>query len=134
MASFHKRKTELFMALFESRLLPLRPGVAKLVTLLLLLIYAVFLTQKKKIARKWRIQSHMWWKMCYQILLGASSELQLFNCLWFSFNTTWLVLFWDIIGFQILAFWVIRIILNRLIDQALEKVAVWSISNEKAVC
>ncbi|XP_021285778.1 CBBY-like protein [Herrania umbratica] len=30
-ASLHKRKTELFMALIENRLLPLRPGVAKLV-------------------------------------------------------------------------------------------------------
>ncbi|CAI0447506.1 unnamed protein product [Linum tenue] len=30
-ASLHKRKTELFMALIEKRLLPLRPGVAKLV-------------------------------------------------------------------------------------------------------
>ncbi|KAK1556972.1 hypothetical protein Q3G72_015442 [Acer saccharum] len=28
-ASLHKRKTELFMALIEKRLLPLRPGVAK---------------------------------------------------------------------------------------------------------
>lgn len=32
-ASLHKRKTELFMALIENRLLPLRPGVAKLVPL-----------------------------------------------------------------------------------------------------
>nr|DAD30699.1 TPA_asm: hypothetical protein HUJ06_009550 [Nelumbo nucifera] len=31
-ASLHKRKTELFMALIEKKLLPLRPGVAKLVT------------------------------------------------------------------------------------------------------
>ncbi|KAH7549778.1 hypothetical protein JRO89_XS13G0081200 [Xanthoceras sorbifolium] len=30
-ASLHKRKTELFMALIEKKLLPLRPGVAKLV-------------------------------------------------------------------------------------------------------
>ncbi|KAE8658314.1 Haloacid dehalogenase-like hydrolase domain-containing protein [Hibiscus syriacus] len=30
-ASLHKRKTELFMALIENRLLPLRPGVAKLI-------------------------------------------------------------------------------------------------------
>ncbi|XP_071722025.1 CBBY-like protein [Rutidosis leptorrhynchoides] len=30
-ASLHKRKTELFMALIEKRLLPLRPGVAKLI-------------------------------------------------------------------------------------------------------
>ncbi|KAM7276896.1 hypothetical protein ACFE04_018762 [Oxalis oulophora] len=30
-ASLHKRKTELFMVLIEKRLLPLRPGVAKLV-------------------------------------------------------------------------------------------------------
>ncbi|XWS51346.1 hypothetical protein CRYUN_Cryun12cG0169300 [Craigia yunnanensis] len=30
-ASLHKRKTELFMALTENRLLPLRPGVAKLI-------------------------------------------------------------------------------------------------------
>lgn len=28
-ASLHKRKTELFMALIEKKLLPLRPGVAK---------------------------------------------------------------------------------------------------------
>lgn len=28
-ASLHKRKTELFMALIEKQLLPLRPGVAK---------------------------------------------------------------------------------------------------------
>ncbi|KAH1031194.1 hypothetical protein J1N35_043368 [Gossypium stocksii] len=40
-ASLHKQKTELFMALIENRLLPLRPGVAKLVPLLLLLIHAV---------------------------------------------------------------------------------------------
>lgn len=32
-ASLHKRKTELFMALIEKKLLPLRPGVAKLVTI-----------------------------------------------------------------------------------------------------
>lgn len=31
-ASLHKRKTELFMVLIEKKLLPLRPGVAKLVT------------------------------------------------------------------------------------------------------
>lgn len=30
-ASLHKRKTELFMALIEKKLLPLRPGVAKLI-------------------------------------------------------------------------------------------------------
>ncbi|PPD68057.1 hypothetical protein GOBAR_DD35063 [Gossypium barbadense] len=30
-ASLHKRKTELFMALIENRLLPLRPGVAELI-------------------------------------------------------------------------------------------------------
>lgn len=30
-ASLHKRKTELFMVLIEKKLLPLRPGVAKLV-------------------------------------------------------------------------------------------------------
>uniref|UniRef100_A0A2P2K1C0 2-deoxyglucose-6-phosphate phosphatase n=1 Tax=Rhizophora mucronata TaxID=61149 RepID=A0A2P2K1C0_RHIMU len=30
-ASLHKRKTQLFMALIEKRLLPLRPGVAKLI-------------------------------------------------------------------------------------------------------
>lgn len=30
-ASLHKRKTELFMALIEKKLLPLRPGVAKFV-------------------------------------------------------------------------------------------------------
>ncbi|XVF54608.1 hypothetical protein PTKIN_Ptkin05aG0195400 [Pterospermum kingtungense] len=30
-ASLHKRKTELFMALIENKLLPLRPGVAKLI-------------------------------------------------------------------------------------------------------
>ncbi|XP_031476617.1 CBBY-like protein isoform X1 [Nymphaea colorata] len=30
-ASLHKRKTELFMALIEKRLLPLRPGVARLI-------------------------------------------------------------------------------------------------------
>lgn len=30
-ASLHKRKTALFMALIEKKLLPLRPGVAKLV-------------------------------------------------------------------------------------------------------
>lgn len=29
-ASLHKRKTELFMALIEKKLLPLRPGVARL--------------------------------------------------------------------------------------------------------
>ncbi|TXG47493.1 hypothetical protein EZV62_026787 [Acer yangbiense] len=42
-ASLHKRKTELFMALIEKRLLPLRPGVAKLVIIIshLQLIYAV---------------------------------------------------------------------------------------------
>ncbi|KAE8667934.1 hypothetical protein F3Y22_tig00112353pilonHSYRG00040 [Hibiscus syriacus] len=38
-ASLHKRKTELFMALIENRLLPLRPGVAKLI--LLLAIYTL---------------------------------------------------------------------------------------------
>lgn len=32
-ASLHKQKTELFMALIEKKLLPLRPGVAKLVTI-----------------------------------------------------------------------------------------------------
>ncbi|PQM40537.1 haloacid dehalogenase-like hydrolase domain-containing protein [Prunus yedoensis var. nudiflora] len=32
-ASLHKRKTELFAALIEKRLLPLRPGVVKLVTI-----------------------------------------------------------------------------------------------------
>ena len=30
-AGLHKRKTDLFMALIEKQLLPLRPGVAKLV-------------------------------------------------------------------------------------------------------
>ncbi|KAH9318470.1 hypothetical protein KI387_020239, partial [Taxus chinensis] len=30
-ASLHKRKTELFMSLIEKRLLPLRPGVARIV-------------------------------------------------------------------------------------------------------
>lgn len=34
-ASLHKRKTELFMELVEKKLLPLRPGVAKLVTIYL---------------------------------------------------------------------------------------------------
>lgn len=33
-AGLHKRKTDLFMALIEKQLLPLRPGVAKSVTLL----------------------------------------------------------------------------------------------------
>lgn len=32
-AGLHKRKTDLFMALIEKQLLPLRPGVAKSVTL-----------------------------------------------------------------------------------------------------
>lgn len=32
-ASLHKRKTELFMVLIEKKLLPLRPGVAKYLTL-----------------------------------------------------------------------------------------------------
>lgn len=32
-ASLHKRKTELFMALIEKKLLPLRPGVAKSVAI-----------------------------------------------------------------------------------------------------
>lgn len=35
-ASLHKRKTELFMALIEKKLLPLRPGVAKYATLIAL--------------------------------------------------------------------------------------------------
>jgi hypothetical protein len=38
-ASLHKRKTELFMELVEKKLLPLRPGVAKLVTIYLFFIY-----------------------------------------------------------------------------------------------
>lgn len=42
-ASLHKRKTELFMALIEKKLLPLRPGVAKLVSSDLL-IYEAFST------------------------------------------------------------------------------------------
>lgn len=33
-AGLHKRKTDLFMALIEKQLLPLRPGVAKSVTVL----------------------------------------------------------------------------------------------------
>lgn len=33
-AGLHKQKTELFMVLIEKKLLPLRPGVAKLVSLL----------------------------------------------------------------------------------------------------
>lgn len=33
-ALLHKRKTELFMVLIEKKLLPLRPGVAKFVTIL----------------------------------------------------------------------------------------------------
>lgn len=37
-AGLHKQKTELFMVLIEKKLLPLRPGVAKLV---LLLIYSL---------------------------------------------------------------------------------------------
>jgi hypothetical protein len=31
-ASLHKRKTELFMALIDKKMLPLRPGVGKFVT------------------------------------------------------------------------------------------------------
>ena len=37
-ASLHKRKTELFMVLIEKKLLPLRPGVGKFVTVNLQLI------------------------------------------------------------------------------------------------
>lgn len=39
-ASLHKRKTELFMALIEKKLLPLRPGVAKYVIMITLKIAA----------------------------------------------------------------------------------------------
>lgn len=37
-ASLHKQKTELFMALIEKKLLPLRPGVAKYVTWIYIMI------------------------------------------------------------------------------------------------
>lgn len=43
-ASLHKRKTELFMVLIEKKLLPLRPGVAKLVT-----IYLCYLSYLSKL-------------------------------------------------------------------------------------
>ena len=39
-AGLHKQKTELFMVLIEKKLLPLRPGVAKLVSLLM--FYSIF--------------------------------------------------------------------------------------------
>lgn len=47
-ASLHKRKTELFMALIEKKLLPLRPGVAKFVVMIPFQFLYFYALAKKK--------------------------------------------------------------------------------------